>query len=179
MLTIHPSAISVVATQLAQTDRRTLSQAWFDALHLAHETAPLRSRVPAHESVSHAAACAPHEAHATPTLAAQRHADMRPAVRSDERALPIERERRSQRSELARRIERAIVRRTPAPLASLAIRAAEGRVQLLVRSDGARTRIVALCLPAQRGAVEAALAQVRFALARRGIVVVADVRSAA
>lgn len=179
MPTIQPSAISVVATQLAQTDRRTLSQAWFDALHLAHETAPLRSRVPSHESVTHEPAYASHEAHATPTLTAQRHADMRVAVRSDERTLPIERERRSQRSELARRIERAIVRRTPAPLASLAIRADAGRVHLLVRSEGGRTRIVALCLPAQRGAVEAALAQARFALARRGIVLDADVRSAA
>ncbi len=42
-------------------------------------------------------------------------------------------------------------------------------MRILVRSDGVRTRLVALCAPPLRERVERALAQARFALAARGV----------
>jgi len=79
-------------------------------------------------------------------------------------------ERRLARSDLARRIERGLARRTPRNgAASFAIRAGGGRIHLVVRSDGARTRVVAVCAPPLRERVERALAQARFVLAGRGV----------
>ncbi|MBV8371188.1 MAG: hypothetical protein JO036_19910 [Candidatus Eremiobacteraeota bacterium] len=49
------------------------------------------------------------------------------------------------------------------------MRAANGSVHLLVREDGARTRVVAACTPRLRERVERALAHARVALAQRGI----------
>jgi hypothetical protein len=178
MPTIQPSAFAVVATHLAQTDRRTLSQAWFDALHLARERSPRAEhaqRTPQERSTRAEGRARCSEERMSDRMQIHRASKN---IRTDDRSQrPIGRERRIERSELSRRIERAVVRRTPASLSSMVIRTEDGRVQLLVRSDGQRTRIVALCLPAQRVAVEAALAHARFALARRGIAVDADVRS--
>ena len=79
-------------------------------------------------------------------------------------------ERRAPTSELARRIERRIARQVPrTAAASFAISAGDGRVHVIVRSDGASTRILAVCAPALRASVERALAQARFTLAARGI----------
>ena len=178
MPTIQPSAFAVVATHLAQMDRRTLSQAWFDVLHLASKRSfrvehapstsrerPTRAEIRAHGS----------DDRMRDPMQVQRAS--KSIDTHDRSQRPLGRERRIERSELSHRIERAVARRTPEALSSMVIRAEDGRVQLLVRSDGMRTRIVALCLPAQRVAVEAALAHARFALARRGIAVDADVRS--
>ena len=52
---------------------------------------------------------------------------------------------------------------------SFTVPAAGGRVQLVVRCDGTRTRVVAVCAPALRERVERALAQARFALAGCGV----------
>ncbi len=56
----------------------------------------------------------------------------------------------------------------PVRPASLALKVGDGRVQLLVRSDGAATRVVALCPPHLRERVDRALAHARFALAAAG-----------
>lgn len=80
-------------------------------------------------------------------------------------------ERRKGGGELARRIERAIVKhvaRAPQRTAAIAIDAGDGRVHLLVRTDRATTRIVALCAPHLRERVDRALAHARFALAAGG-----------
>jgi hypothetical protein len=72
---------------------------------------------------------------------------------------------------LARRIERGVVRQTARGAvrsAAFAIDAGNGRVHLLVRTDGGRTRIVALCAPHLRERVDRALAHARFALAAAG-----------
>ena len=42
-------------------------------------------------------------------------------------------------------------------------------MHVLVRSDGERTRVVAVCAPSLRERVERALAHVRFALAGSGV----------
>lgn len=166
------TGVAILATQLATTDRRALSQAWYSALHLAersrprdrgglprarsrHEpqTAHAEQRIAGHPAGSPAAARPSHEAD-TP-----RRMETRGAA-----------ERRAPKTELAHRIERRIARHAPrtAP-ASFAISAGDGRVHVLVRSDGAATRIVAVCAPALRASVERALAQARFALAGRGM----------
>ena len=49
------------------------------------------------------------------------------------------------------------------------IRAANGRVHVVVRSAAGGTRVVAVCEPALRERVERALAQARFALAGRAV----------
>jgi hypothetical protein len=80
-------------------------------------------------------------------------------------------ERRALSSELARRIERAVVKhlaRGPQRSAAIVIDAGEGRVHLLVRIDPTATRIVALCSPQLRDRVDRALAHARFALAASG-----------
>jgi len=179
MPTIQPSAFAVVATNLAQTDRRTLSQAWFDALHLAHERTISSHAERGLQGPLEGGTHAEFRARVSDVGTGERNcAASAKRIRTADQARSVGCERRSERSELSRRIERAVVRRTAAPIASIALKSGDGRVQLLVRSDGNRTRIVALCLPAQRCAVEAALAQTRFALARRGITIDADVRSA-
>lgn len=200
--------VAVLATHLADTDRRALSQAWYSALHLADRAArPLRApncrsgpsglaafpRGPAlaatgaspptagavaqaaHAPRSMRAATAPHRSAAetvSPGMAQSAPAGTT-KIASDGAA-----ERRAP-SELADRIERALTDHAPhAPrggAASFTVRAESGRVHVLVRSDGARTRLVAVCAPPLRERVERALAQVRFALAGRGMHVCAEV----
>jgi hypothetical protein len=164
--------VAIVATQLAHTDRRALSQAWYSALHLAHD-APARS-TPSHPSAANAAhtALAPSSpvasaasARLAPTAAPR--ASHAPAAR--ENAAPSM-ERRSAPTLAARRVERALatIAGRPQPRSSQTIALDGGRVTLLVRSDAGATRIVALCGEPLRATVERALAHARFALAARG-----------
>jgi hypothetical protein len=167
--------VAVIATQVAQTDRRALSEAWYSALHLAHDAAPARAagarRVAAGERTASIALTVPVQTHpehvAAPLPAHARHAEN---VRSA--TVP---ERRRPASETSRRIERAVERlsaRRPIPAAhTLAV--AGGRVRLLVHHDGNALRIVALCSSPLRDVVERALAGARFALAGTGVRVAA------
>jgi hypothetical protein len=94
----------------------------------------------------------------------------RPAPASRTAAIAVD--RRAPAGELARRIERAIARhavmRSHAP-ATLSVKIGDGRVALLVRTDGGTTRIVALCAPQLRERVDRALAHARFSLAASGM----------
>jgi hypothetical protein len=161
------SGVAVVATQLAQTDRRALSQAWYSALHLAHaEHAPPGAPRPAAPATSHAPL--PQRVAASPA-----HGE-RAALRSPERAVRVPRaappivERRGLPTDAMRRVERAVasIARSPRrPSRTVAIDG--GRVTVLVRTDPDATRIVALCREPLRATVERALARARFALAAR------------
>lgn len=195
------TGVAVLATELPATDRRALSQAWYSALHLAERTprAGSASHQPAgsanggasgfaHDArpaqgaahsdgasargMAQRAASARRDASAThdTSVRARRHGAGAPRDRSEPLA-----ERRAPKSELAGRIERALAQRGRGMSASFALSAAGGRVRLLVRSDGARTRVVAVCAPPLRERVERALAQARFALAARGASVRAEV----
>jgi hypothetical protein len=171
-----PAGVAVVTMQIALTDRRALSQAWYSALHLARATAP-----PAGPTRRAAAAVAP--AHAAP---AQAHAgrDAHPwtaplatprAARAvAPRGIGAD-ERRRAVTETDRRLGRAIATLAARPRRPLAhtVDVAGGRVRLLVQSDGRTTRIVALCSAALREPVGRALARARFALAGAGIAVAA------
>ena len=163
--------VAVLATQLAQTDRRALSQAWYSALHLADRASSTTPARAAHSprgrmrdsSLARPAPSVP-VPHAPP--------NGRPALRA---ALPrtpsaAAQDRRHARTDLARSIERGLARRTPrSGAASFAIRTGGGRIHLVVRADGGRTRVVAVCATALRERVERALAQARFVLASRGV----------
>jgi hypothetical protein len=160
------SGVAVVATQLAQTDRRALSQAWYSALHLAHDDASA-------PHVAHAAALtaqpavtlregsarpadAAHGASFSPARAVRSHANIPPGA-----------ERRSAPTVAARRVERALasIARAPHTRASHTVAIEGGRVTLLVRTDGGATRVVALCREPLRATVERALARARYTLA--------------
>ena len=172
----HTTGVAVVAAQLADTDRRALSQAWYSALHLAGHAPAARPARPAPSPLEappnkSRAARGPNDAppgRANETARNARGATG--AARYDGAGAGTGTERRIPKTELARRIERGLTRRLPRAMpASFAVRGADGRVHVVVRSDGARTRVVAVCAPPLRERVERALAHARFALAGRGI----------
>ena len=171
-MTTASDGVAVIATQLAQTDRRALSEAWYSALHLAGGTLPAGARAahgrpwatmstpaPAARAVSSRLGIAHPSAAAAPR--AHREADAR-ATPASERRRPV--------TETARRIERAVERLacvTGTPAAHT-IDVDGGRIRLLLHHDGRTTRVVALCSRPLREQVERALASARFALAGAG-----------
>jgi hypothetical protein len=170
----HTTGVAVVAAQLADTDRRALSQAWYSALHLAGRApaAPRAPHAPTPFEPARSGARAAIRANDAPQ---QRTNDVARSARGTAKTARAEAggagpERRTPKTELARRIERGLTRRLPrAAPASFAVRGAGGRVHVLVRSDGARARVVAVCAPPLRERVERALAHARFALAGCGV----------
>lgn len=167
---LQTPGVAILATQLAATDRRSLSQAWYDALHVVtHDTRSAAEIAPHRDARTRTARNAVVSSRAERGRAGEMvtRAARAPGERQARGVAP---DRRAPKSELARRIERVLARsRTQTIPSSFAIHAADGRVQILVRGDGERTRIVALCAPTLRERVDRALAQARFALAGRGV----------
>jgi hypothetical protein len=165
------TTVAVVATQLADTDRRALSQAWYSALHLAERPprtrpAPLVPSTP--EGACRARGPNDAAAHRSSAGGSVRHASHNAAVRYAGGIADCE--RRAPKTDLAQRIERRLALHPPrGAMASFAVSGTGGRVHLVVRSDGARTRVVAVCAPPLRERVERALAHARFALAGCGV----------
>jgi len=171
MTTTQQLGISVLSAPLAAIDRRGLSQAWYSALHLARDSSPICRTAARITQSSHNSQPAASLHPASPRRAAAGTA-VRPgaAGRSPSRAGVLI-ERRSPRSPLARRIERALLDRiVAAPRTSFTIGAAGSRVVVVMHGTGDRIRLIALCPQRSRGAVARALEHVRFALAARGIV---------
>ena len=171
----HTTGVAVVTTQLADTDRRALSQAWYSALHLADRPSAGR---PARMAPDPNAASPNRSRFARTSSGPQEHrppdgaAHGRDVARSASARCDTNyaAERRVPKTELVRHIERGLARRSPrCAAASFAVRGSDGRVHLIVRTDGTRTRVVAVCAPALRERVERALAQARFALAGCGV----------
>jgi len=181
-MTTATAGVAVVATRLPLTDRRSLSQAWYSALHVAERDRSARPAAP------HRAACAAPgsppapprgETHGAPVarVAPAATPGLAGAERTIRSTAPAALERRAPHTEITRRIERALLRRTAdARPATVAVIAGGGRVQLLVRTDRDATRIIALCRPDLRAPVERALAHVRFALMASGVQVAVDER---
>jgi hypothetical protein len=165
--------VSVLSAPLASIDRRALSQAWYSALQMARPspTSPTGTLSLAHQPRAAKTSAKPSgsgvrtrvfETHLLP--AASRRQTVRLA-----RGVAIE--RRRERSPLAREIERTFLDpRSQVKRAAFTIENG-ARVHVFVQTQGSRTTLVALCPPRLRSAVARALAQARFALARRGIVV--------
>ena len=163
--------VAVVAAQLAATDRRALSQAWYSALHLAGRAPLVTTRRGASAAGRPRAGSVPAVSVARTAAADVSHrGGTAVRVGAPRTPVPESLERRSPRTVLARGIERGLVRRVPRRgVASFAIRTANGRIHLLVRAGGGRTRVIAVCRAELREQVERALAQARFALAARGV----------
>ena len=164
------SHVAVVATRVAETDRRALSQAWYSALHLADDDTHPSPRATAFVGATGGVG-APRAARAPANPPSSRGTADAPARvgRGRDGSMPGA-ERRSPASDVTRRVERAVatIARTPLRGVSRTVTIDGGRVRLLLRSDGNATRIVALCSEPLRATVERALAHARFALAARG-----------
>lgn len=162
--------VHVVTAPLVQIDRAALSQAWYSALHLARSHAPVAN--------------AGHASHATgrtagsiaATIAGKASAGARgngPAARGRSNAPSRPSARETQRTLEAwaqRRLARTVsIARGPSLRSTLTLGRGAGRVYLLLQSAGNATRAIAICRPADRERVAAALADACAALARRGI----------
>jgi pyruvate/2-oxoglutarate dehydrogenase complex dihydrolipoamide acyltransferase (E2) component len=166
---MQTAGVTILSTELTHTDRRALSEAWYRTLHLA-APAP-RGAVAQLAGASERAAGRGRPA--SPVLPAAAAPKGAPAVTvrlmRDPRT-PDERERRVAATPLARRLARAVAVGARRPRSSVCtIRDGGGRIVVLVRNDGTRTRVVAVCAPHLRERVERALAHARFALAAAGM----------
>ena len=167
----------VLTAPIAEVDRRTLSQAWFSALHVAgapdsqapscpsRVVPPERSQfvepepIPRSRSGRSSAVRSPHRRPVS-TLGADEETSI---------------ERRAPRSVLARRIERTLLH-LPMRRAAFTLDIGKGRVHLSVRSDGSRVHLIAVCAPQAREDVARALQQVRFSFTRKGRVFESSLR---
>jgi hypothetical protein len=167
---------SILTAPLAAIDRRSLSQAWYSALHLAHATKPQSScsRASAKQSTTEGE---------PRRCGAPSH-----AVRLGERAAPTARkghvtlrtavppERRAERSPLARHIERTFLHPVRANnRATFTIDGTQARVHVALQTTASGVRLVAVCPAAIRIDVARALDEARYALALRGIALRIDV----
>jgi hypothetical protein len=174
-MTTASTGVAVIATDIAQTDRRALSEAWYSALHLADNTpspAPRATRAGAPPTPASLTQSPPLSSRAESSDSLNHHhPDNRPGPERSRGTATID--RRQPATESSRRIERAVVTlsaRRPVPAAHT-VDVDGGRVRLLVHTDGRRTRIVAVCSSPLRDVVERALASARFTLAGAGLAV--------
>ncbi len=154
--------IAVVRTRLPYTDRRSLSQAWFSALHVSEgpRAQPAASnRAPAHALAS--AAGRPPNGRRTAGATREAASMLRrtrdafaPAPRGGFESSPARATRHA-----------ATVAPRPRPSGhpplrtSLTVGVAGERVALVLRRDGATLHVVAVCRPAVERAVREALAR--------------------
>jgi hypothetical protein len=168
-MTTASGGVAVIAADVARTDRRALSEAWYSALHVARAGTPAPAHTRPHAPASGSTPRTSPRVHgpsAAPSPAPQSR-----RLRAIPRSAAAPAASRSQaQTETSRRIERAVTALAGAPRSARAqtIEVAGGRVRLLVRSDGGTTRVVALCSAALREPVERALAGARYALATGG-----------
>jgi hypothetical protein len=170
MTTTAQLGISVLSAPLAAIDRRSLSQAWYSALHLARDAAPPKGAATRRAGERPITASPQARSTASPVRAG----DAGPVISKPVRRAPARTgapvERREPRLPLTRRIERALFERTSsAARTTFSVGEGTGRVVVVLHVTGDRVRLVALCSPALRRTVARALDQARFALAARGI----------
>ena len=174
------SKITVIQSRLPYTDRRALSEAWFSALHLASDGP--RCSVPERRGVAIqpvADVAVTNEKPNSGAPVAQYGPNARPAPeRPPVPAVPLERSTAvlpPRREPIAKHRSRPSADYPPFRT-SLAIGFARGRVQLLLRREGATLHVVAVCRPEAAGVVRRALALADAHLRLRGEAVRASVR---
>ncbi|GAC1302841.1 MAG: hypothetical protein NVSMB19_12420 [Vulcanimicrobiaceae bacterium] len=153
--------LAVIATRMPYIDRRTLSEAWFSALHLASDGPPA---VAARDRRTAAVDAAP-PTRATPAAAA---ADPDTRIPGSKAARAAERLRANAevatrrifdaRVAAAARTKYERARSYPPFRTALTLDAKGERVQLLLRRDGAVLHVIALCRPELAETVRRALA---------------------
>lgn len=163
---------SVLCAPVASLDRRTLSQAWYSALYGSRRSAAhagstrntagaMMYDVPARQRAASTN---------VPLARSAAAGASEPSSRAGTSAASYDGDRRTARSPLARKIERAFLQpKCAARKASFTLEGEHGRVHVLLQSSGARLKLVAICPPNARAQVAQALAQARYALALRGI----------
>jgi hypothetical protein len=163
-----PSALTVFRTQLPYVDRRSLSEAWFSALHLAGDGPPAGGRsasaaalgtLPSAAAAEHAGpAPAPYRAQgesAAASAASRRYAAaLRPGIPDADGAAGARVRAESAPTPVAGRVRRYVERST-----SLTLGVEGSRVQLLLRREGPVLHVVALCRADVADAVRLALAR--------------------
>lgn len=158
----------LVAVRSPGVDRRALSQAWYDALHLARTdcsravaqpgNTPLRSARLFHRGK----VCSPTFSFRHPWLPKKLE---RPSGNVTATDLPTKRVSGERRAKLTSLAGDIVARLRAQPKATrFVFDVPQGRVCLYVVRGERRSQIVAFCPPAIRDAVEKALVQVRYAL---------------
>ena len=171
---------SVLTAPIAALDRRALSQAWYSALHLAHDERPAAPTAKAAPKSTTAA-----ERADAPAVRSTRGRDEHCAIAIRRECAPprsraCEEDRRSVRSPLARKIERVFLHPSQRPeRATFSLDGGRARVAVTLQSTPQGLRLIAVCPKHSRGAVARALDEARFALASRGIALDASVSESA
>lgn len=164
----------VLTAPLAEVDRRGLSQAWYSALHLAHDVPQTQTQARGRRSAS--APRAAIQARAASSAEAKTRAANARGVSAQSARPYAAAERRLQPTSLARRIERAIAGRKRYERLSAFVLDGKRRVHVAVRASGTKVHVVAVCAPESRARVARALEEARYALARRGVALDARLR---
>jgi hypothetical protein len=173
------SAIGVIRLRLPYTDSRSLSQAWFSALHLESDAkAPAVTRRRAKPSVSGKDAVAlkppaPPERSASPPRSRPAATRVRTAGPAGSDATG--RAARERTRPAAPALDAA--RSYPPVRAAFAFGLDGARVHILVRREGATLHVLALCAPRHVELVRRALACADFHLRARGDAVCSSVRA--
>jgi hypothetical protein len=166
---------SVLSAPLGAADRRLFSQAWYSALYQTRASAATQAQTAAaqavHDLTPARARAGAQRTHESIRIVAPRGADAQRV------AGVYDGERRAPRLLLAQRIARFVLQpRGKKSGATFTIDGARGRVRVLVRTDGSRVRLIAVCAKSMKATVAAALAQARYALASRGAGLTASIR---
>ncbi|MFY9739056.1 MAG: hypothetical protein WAK11_08365 [Candidatus Cybelea sp.] len=166
--------VSILAAPLAAIDRRALSQAWYSALHLARQDRCLLS---ARERAPRVAKPNEPKPQGVADPRRPRAAEPRAQRSMQTNPLPVTMQSGAGRISVSRgsvplsqRIERRFAHSTPqVRRATFSMGRGAARVHVILQTNGNVATLVALCRPQMRGVVARALAQARFALAKRGV----------
>jgi hypothetical protein len=174
--------IAVVRTRLPYTDRRSLSQAWFSALHLSEAPSASTARGPRRAPGAALAAYegprpsgppnAAGKAGEAPWLAPRHRGGVESAAAGDGCAPGRAARSRPSPAKLGPR-----ARSHPPLRTSLTVGVAGERVALVLRRDGTTLHVVAVCRPGVEDAVRRALAQAAAEVRRHGEAMQASVRA--
>lgn len=170
---------SVLTAPLAAIDRRTLSQAWYSALHLGASRAEPKRAHPASTRAAQRLPQAANEGVAALRTGTVR-IDLPKAFRRDRTAVRGDAgsDRRTARSALSRKIEHRFFAAPRRPQrATFTIDGTQARVHVALLARGPRMTMVAVCSPPARPFVAKALQEARFALAERGIDLAVETRA--
>jgi hypothetical protein len=167
---------SVISAPLAAIDRRALSQAWYSSLHIERaRTAAAPSR-PVLKEPSIGAHLTKPERAPSPAKDVRVTNQWQSKDRSRSGG-PLDIERRTARSPIAREIERGLLDpKRPLQRTTLLLRSERTRLFVTLQPEKGGARLIAVCSTPNRAVVERALEQARFALAARGIRLLATVK---
>lgn len=169
---------SILTAPLAAIDRRSLSQAWYSALHLGRERPVATAGAPSTQGESHCVTALAHERDSSTSVRSLATGGAARAVRT--LPLPLadaNADRRTTRSHLSLKIEEALLNpRTRTRRSSFTIDGTAARVQISLNTTERGVTLIAVCSPSARRAVAKALNEVRYALALRGVCVNVETR---